>query len=70
MYSHPLLPLDAAPVLNTTLPLLPAVVPPAAVCNNSLPLDDLVLIPVVTTTSPPLNVAESVWPAVTVTLPP
>jgi hypothetical protein len=69
MYSHPLLPVDASPVLNTTAPLLPAE-PPLAVCNNSLPLDDAVLIPVVTTTSPPLSVAEPVWPAVTVTLPP
>jgi hypothetical protein len=59
MYSRPLLPFDATPVLNTIAPLLPAV-PPLAVCNNSLPLDDAVLLPVVTTTSPPLNVAEPV----------
>ena len=71
MYSQPLLPLDAAPVLNTTAPLLlTAVLLAAAVRSNNLPLDEAVLEPDVTHTSPPLFVASAVCPPVNVRLPP
>ena len=75
MYSHPVLPTVAKPVLNTIAPLLPdfdAVLVASAVWSTSLPLDDIVLLPEVTNTSPPLEAAavEVDLPADNVRLPP
>lgn len=69
-YSHPLLPIGDAPVANTMSPLLPAVALAPAVFSVSLPLDDAVLEPDVTDTSPPLAPEALVKPAASVRLPP
>ena len=71
MYSHPVLPLEAAPVANAIVPLLPdvdAALAPSAVFSTSLPLDDAEPLPDVTNTSPPLLPDER--PAANVRLPP
>jgi hypothetical protein len=69
MYSHPVLPFTDSPVLNTMSPLLPAVLA-SDVIRVNLPLDDAVLLPVNTITSPPLAVTSSVCPADKTIFPP
>ena len=71
MNSHPVFPLEVAPVASVTVPLLPdfdAVPVPSAVVSTSLPLDDDEPLPDVTNTSPPLVPDDK--PADNVRLPP